>query len=65
MKELAKFISGLAAWEAVVHLSLAMSGVLPIKWFGVITLTPTINTIQIFVPAFISILLAYYAWGKK
>lgn len=64
-KEVAKFFSGLTAWEAVVHLSLAFSGLLPMTWFGFITLTPTLNTIQIFVPAIISVLLAYYAWGKK
>jgi hypothetical protein len=34
MKEIAKFLSGLTAWEAIVHLSLAFSGLLPIKWFG-------------------------------
>lgn len=65
MKELAKFVSGLLAWEAVVHLAFAFSNVLPITWFGSITLTPAINTVQIVVPAAISILLAYYAWGTN
>lgn len=64
-KEIAKFLSGVAAWEAIVHLALAFSGLLPITTFGIITLTPTINAIQIIVSAVISVLLAYYAWGKK
>ena len=64
MKEIAKFFAGLTAWEAIVHLSFAVSGLLPITWFG-ITLTPTINTVQIIVPAIVSALLAYYAWGRK
>lgn len=63
-KEAAKFISGLTAWESVVHASLGLSGVLPITLFG-ITITPTINTIQIIVPAIVSIISAYYAWIKK
>jgi len=29
-KEIAKFFSGLTAWEAVVHLALGLSGVLPL-----------------------------------
>lgn len=63
-KEIAKFTAGLTAWEAVVHASLGLSGVLPITLFG-ITITPTINTIQIIIPAIVSIMLAYYAWIKK
>ena len=64
-KEIAKFLSGVAAWEAIVHLALAFSGLLPITSFGIFTLTPTINAIQIIVSAVISVLLAHYAWGKK
>jgi hypothetical protein len=63
-KEIAKFVSGLTAWEAVVHASLGLSGVLPITMFG-ITLTRTINTIQIIIPAILSVVVAYYAWVKK
>ncbi|HAU99092.1 MAG: hypothetical protein UX85_C0009G0018 [Candidatus Beckwithbacteria bacterium GW2011_GWB1_47_15] len=63
-KEIAKFFSGLTAWEAVVHLALGLSGVLPLTLFG-FTLTPTINTVQIIIPATVSILLGYYAWSKK
>lgn len=64
MKEVAKFLAGLTAWEAVVHFAFGFSGLLPITWFGY-TLTPTVNTIQIILPAIISILLAYYAWGTN
>ena len=63
-KEVAKFASGLAAWESVVHASLGLSGVLPITLFG-ITITQTINTIQVIIPAAVSVLLAYYGWIKK
>lgn len=63
-KEVAKFFCGLTAWEAVVHLSLGLSGNLPLAIFG-ITITPTINTVQIIIPAVISVLLGYYAWGKS
>ncbi|OGZ24344.1 MAG: hypothetical protein A2896_01785 [Candidatus Nealsonbacteria bacterium RIFCSPLOWO2_01_FULL_43_32] len=65
MKEILKFVAGLAAWEAVVHFALESSGVLPITWFGLFTLTPAINTIQIIVPAIISVICVYYAWVKK
>ena len=63
-KEVAKFGSGVTAWETIVHASLGVSGALPITLFG-ITITPTINTVQIMVPAISSIVLAYYAWIKK
>ncbi|MFH0949134.1 MAG: hypothetical protein V1802_01455 [Candidatus Aenigmatarchaeota archaeon] len=63
-KEVAKFASGLTAWEAIAHASLGLNGVLPLTLFG-ITITPTINTVQIIIPAVVSITLAYYAWFKK
>ena len=63
-KEIAKFAAGVTAWETIVHLSLAARGVFPITLFG-FTITQTVNTVQIIVPAIISISLAYYAWGKK
>lgn len=63
-KEVAKFASGVTAWEAVVHASLGLGGVLPITLFG-ITITPMINTIQIIIPAISSFLFAYYAWILK
>lgn len=64
LKELAKFASGITAWEAVVHLALGLSDALPLTLFG-ITITPGINTVQIIVPSAISIILAYYAWFRK
>jgi len=63
-KEIAKFFAGLTAWESIVHLSLATSGNLPITIWG-ITITETINTVQIIVPALCSIALTYYAWFRK
>ena len=64
VKELCKFFVGVTAWEAVVHASLGLSGVLPISLFG-ITITPFLNTIQIIVPALISCLLIYLGWLHK
>ena len=63
-KEVAKFAAGVTAWESLVHLSLQFAGVLPITLFG-ITITPEVNTIQIVLPAVVSMILAYYAWIKK
>lgn len=63
-KEVAKFSSGVAAWEAVMHASLGLSGTLPITLLG-FTITTTINTIQIIIPAVVSFVLAYYGWVKK
>ena len=63
-KEVAKFAAGVTTWETVVHLSLAVRGVFPITLFG-FTITQTVNTVQIILPAIISISLAYYAWGKE
>lgn len=63
-KEIAKFFSGVAAFHAVAHLALGLSGILPIPWFG-FTLTPTVNAISIIASVIISLLLAYYGWIKK
>ena len=63
-KELAKFAAGVTAWEALVHLSFGLSGVLPLRLFG-ITITKPINTVQIILPATISVILAYYGWVRK
>ena len=61
-KEIAKFAAGMAAWESFTHFALWFSGVEPIV-FG-IKMSHTLNVVQIFVPAAISIALAYYAWKK-
>lgn len=63
-KELAKFFAGLTAWESIVHASFGLSGILPITLFG-ITINPGLNTIQIIVPALVSIYLIYFGWIKK
>jgi hypothetical protein len=63
-KEIAKFLCGLTAWEAVSHFSLWANGVLPITLFG-FTINETINTIQIIVFVIVSCLLGYYGWKKN
>lgn len=63
-KEVAKFFAGVTAWEAVVHAALGLGDALPITLLG-FTLTPAINTVQIVVPAAVSLALAYYAWFRK
>lgn len=63
LKELAKFFCGITAWESFVHASLLSSNVNPIV-FG-ITMTDTLNQVQTFIPAIISIMLGYYAWVRK
>lgn len=63
-KELCKFFAGVTAWEAVVHASLGLSGVLPINLFG-IQITPFLNTIQIIGPALMTCLLIYLGWRRK
>lgn len=62
-KELAKFLCGLTAWESFSHLLLWLNDSLPIILFG-FTITVTINTVQIIIPAIISFLLGYFAWEK-
>ena len=63
-KEIAKYFAGLTAWESIVHLSFAINGEFPITLLG-IHISKTLNTVQIIVPAIISILLTYYGWYKK
>lgn len=63
-KEIAKFLCGLTAWEAVSHFSLWANGALPITLFG-FTINETINTIQIIVSLVVSCLLGYYGWKKN
>lgn len=63
-KEIAKFFAGVMAWEAIGHIVFGLSGILPITLLG-ITITPKLNTIQIIIPALLSVLLAYFGWFKK
>ena len=63
-KEIAKFASGMAAFNVLGHIFLALGGFLPMPWFG-FTLTQMNNTIIIVVSAVVSSALAYYAWIKK
>jgi hypothetical protein len=34
LREIAKFAAGLTAWESIVHLSLSLSGNIPISLWG-------------------------------
>lgn len=60
IKEVAKFVSGVTAWEAVVHGSLLLSGQ-SIVLFG-ITVTPSVNAVQTVVPALVALGLGIWAW---
>lgn len=62
-KEIAKFASGMAAFDAINHAALALSGNLPITFFG-ITLDTTVNAAGIAVFSLLSAVLAWYAWFK-
>ena len=64
LKEIAKFAAGLTAWESIVHFSLATSGNIPIRLWG-IRITEPVNVIQIIVPAACSVFLIYYAWFRE
>ena len=63
-KELAKFFAGVAADQTVVHFALGVSGVLPLKLFG-ISLTQRLNTFGTVFWPIVLILLVYYAWIRK
>ena len=62
-RELAKFGSGVTAWESVVHASLWLSGTTVTIWG--ITLTPQLNAVQTVVPALVSVALGLYAWAPR
>lgn len=62
-KEAAKFAAGMAAFDAVNHAALALSGNLPLEFFGV-TLDRATNAAGLIVFSLLSALLAYYAWRK-
>lgn len=61
LKELAKFAAGVTAWETIIHIAMALGGVLPLTWFG-ITITSGFNTIQIIISGILTVLLIYYGW---
>ncbi len=63
-KEIAKFVAGVALWETLVHVTLALGKFTPVTIFG-FTITSNINTILIIFPAITMIALVYYAWFTK
>lgn len=62
-KEMAKFFSGVAAMETILHWTLMFSGVLPLKLLG-ITLTPLMNAVGMVFWPVATWLLICYAWLK-
>ncbi|MBP9765251.1 hypothetical protein KBD08_02850 [Candidatus Babeliales bacterium] len=63
-KEIAKFLSGFVAHEALMHTLLAGSGLLPLTTFG-ITLTPEYNALVVIFWWVATFGLIYFAWLKK
>lgn len=61
-REIAKFASGAACWEAIGHLMLATSDLLPLTVWGV-TVTATMNVFWIVLMFVLSALLAHFGWG--
>lgn len=64
LKEVAKFLSGFIAHEAISHSLLAGSGLLPLKIFG-FTVTPEYNAIITIFWWVVFVGIMYYAWFKK
>lgn len=62
-REVAKFFAGAFAYDAIVHVTLAVSGVLPLKLLGV-TVTPVMNVLLMIAAASVSLFLAYHGWIK-
>lgn len=63
-KEFAKFLSGMAVMQVLIHGALALSGDLPLTMLG-ITYTPQLNSVAVVVWTIIAIFLAYYAWRRR
>lgn len=61
IKEVAKFLSGMAAQEVIGHTFLEYSGLLPFKAFGIIV-TPEYNILVIMFWIAVSAALIHYAW---
>ena len=61
-REAAKFFAGAFAYDAVMHLMLALSDVLPLTFLRVITLTRGLNVAAMIAAAAIALSLAYYGW---
>lgn len=63
-KEVAKFFSGVAAMQVLIHWAFGLSDVLPLTLLG-ITYTPALNTAAMIVWPILTVLLVYYAWGHR
>jgi hypothetical protein len=64
MKELAKFACGVTTGGFIVHLLLDLSDNLPITIAGLTILTSTVNLLLMIISGILSLVFAYYAWGK-
>lgn len=63
-KEIAKFFSGIAAHEVIIHSILATSDLLPLKIFG-FQLTSGLNIIVLLFWLCMLIVLPYCAWMRE
>lgn len=63
-KEAFIFFSGVSVMQVIVHISFAVSAVLPIRILGILH-TETSNSIAIMVWAILAALLIYLSWFKR
>lgn len=63
-KEIAKFFSGVAAMQVIIHFAFAVSDILPLRILGV-TYTESLNTFAVIFWPLALAFLVYYAWVKK
>lgn len=63
-KEVAKFLSGVAANQVIVHWSFGLAKVLPLD-FGIWTLTSSLNVLAMVFWPIATAFLAFYGWKKK
>jgi hypothetical protein len=64
-KEIAKFLSGLFAADAIGHVWFYASGLLPLKFYPGITVDLSLNTFSIVFSSVLTLILIYYGWLKK
>lgn len=64
LRELSKFLAGVATWECVIHIGLRYMNLLPIHIWGIIW-TEQYNMIQIIVSGALALFFIWYGWFKK
>lgn len=68
LKEVAKFFSGFFVMHTLGHLIFPTycACAFPLRtWWGMVTITPSVNWAIVIISALISIYLIWYAWYKK